>query len=701
MPEFNKIYQFDEFKLDVANKVLKKNGEVVALTPKVYDTLFVLLENAPNLVEKEELIQQIWQDLFVEENNLAFNIKRLRKVLGDDFNNPKFIETIPRRGYRFIAEVTEINELPKKNKESEPVPNKSRNFRKWQIIGTFVLVALVCSIGYAAWLWQKQFSQANAPILSNQYSLTKLSETGKVFHSAISPDGKVLAYTSKSGDKEGVWLRQMDSGANTELIPAAEITYYGLKFSPDGQTLFFTRNLPDKTLNLYKVSVYGGVPQKIIDNTQGGISFSPDGQKLVFIRYDQGVFEKNKLYIADIDGKNEKIIKESETPNVFWSFDFSPDGKTIAASYGRSNTGAKEMRLVEIDLENGQHKDISGKSFFNISSIRWLPNKSGLLLAAGEKINEPSHLWQVDYPSGKTSLLKNDSLSFDELDLTKDGKLLSGVTINPDFHLYLSTTDNPSVSRELAQARDEMFFTNDGRIVYASDAGGPEDIWIMNVDGNNKRQLTANKDLDAYPIVSADNRYIYFTSNRTGQMQVWRMNFDGTEQIQITLKDGGFPMLATADGKTLYYQKAQNFSIWRYSLENGEETQILPTKSKFYCAFSPEGDKIAFVAKNKEKGTFRIDVMNLADKSIIKSFQMGKNIPYYLSWIKDNSITYLTDDNNEKASLWQQKINQEKPLLITNTENDMMDCKFSPDGKSFAIIHGNWKHDAVLLNGLR
>src|SRR5215471_10817970 len=107
--ETKSIYEFGEFRLDPAAKTLTRSGEAVALTPKVFDTLQLLVEHAGRLLEKDELMERLWQDRFVEESNLTFNIKMLRRALHDDAQHPQFIETVPRRGYRFIADVRQAS----------------------------------------------------------------------------------------------------------------------------------------------------------------------------------------------------------------------------------------------------------------------------------------------------------------------------------------------------------------------------------------------------------------------------------------------------------------------------------------------------------------------------------------------------------------------------------------------------------------
>src|SRR5204862_3655358 len=105
--ERKRVYQFTEFSLDSGQKSLLHHGAPVALAPKAFDTLLILIENSGQLVSKEELMRQVWPNTFVEEGNLTFNIKELRKLLGDDARKPRFIETVPRRGYRFIAPIEE------------------------------------------------------------------------------------------------------------------------------------------------------------------------------------------------------------------------------------------------------------------------------------------------------------------------------------------------------------------------------------------------------------------------------------------------------------------------------------------------------------------------------------------------------------------------------------------------------------------
>src|SRR5687768_17004418 len=190
------FYEFANFRLDRSEKVLIRDGKPVPLTPKVFDTLEILVENRGKLLEKEELMQRLWQDRFVEESNLTSNIKMLRKALGDDATRPRFIETVPRRGYRFIADVTETaKENGTNNAAEEPITQlsaapslSSTRFKSFFVTLGIILVVGIVALGY--WLTRRVVGEAPAAILSAPFASQKLSTNGKVLRAAISRDGK-------------------------------------------------------------------------------------------------------------------------------------------------------------------------------------------------------------------------------------------------------------------------------------------------------------------------------------------------------------------------------------------------------------------------------------------------------------------------------------------------------------------------------
>src|SRR5262245_31464380 len=162
------LYEFGNFRLDTKEKTLYREHEPIALRPKVFETLQVFVEHPGRLLEKDELMEKIWKDQFVEETNLTFNIKVLRRILNDDAHNPRFIETVPRRGYRFIAEVKpRFDNRVARTEAVQPIatarPLASRHYL-W--IGAFVLLLIALVALIVRFTRTNRASSSSVPVLS-------------------------------------------------------------------------------------------------------------------------------------------------------------------------------------------------------------------------------------------------------------------------------------------------------------------------------------------------------------------------------------------------------------------------------------------------------------------------------------------------------------------------------------------------------
>jgi WD40 repeat protein len=270
----------------------------------------------------------------------------------------------------------------------------------------------------------------------------------------------------------------------------------------------------------------------------------------------------------------------------------------------RSAFGSDETKFAAYEL-----RELTAEKFFHIKDLEWLPNKSGLIFSASRFINDNARIWKLDYLTKTVSSVSKDSVEYSRLSLTREADKMVATTYAPDFYLYLQNPDNPAGFTRSTQARDRFIFTPDGKIVYASDAAGNEDIWIMEADGTNQRQLTTGKSLDFTPLVSPDNRRIFYTSNRTGESQIWRINADGSNPVQITRKEGGYARFITPDGNWLYYQSALSTKLWKVSTGGGEEV-LFDEDCGYYQAFSPDGNLLAFLFRDRETKSTKIKVIS-------------------------------------------------------------------------------------------
>ncbi len=703
-----KRFEFNDFVLDSEERVLLKSGEPVSITPKALNLLQVLLENRGRIVERDELLKAVWHDSFVEDGNLAFTISLLRKALDDSTQDPRFVETVPRRGYRFIAEVKEVpDDITSANgRPPDPIHadaiNKFSSRNRWIPLTAAILT--ICGIIIAGLWGRGTGSGGTLPVLSQPFASEKLSTNGRVFTAAISPDGKTVVYTDRKSGQQSIWIRQLESGNNIEIIPPSDDSYYEFVFSPDGTALYFSRRPSDAEIHsdIYRVSIFGGIPTKIASEAQGWVSISRDGTKLSFVRCYYREDEYCSLWVADADGTGERKLVSRPSPFRIGDNEISPDGRTIAFAVGQSRNAANEFSLAEVDIESGVEGALSSEKFFNIKHLTWFPDQSGLFVTASKIPNKHFRIWQVSAETGEAQPLTRDSETYSILSLNKDANAIVSTQIKEDFRLRVFEMENAAESSVLAEA-SRAAFTSDGKILISSIMSGNSEVWSLSTDGKERRQLTNDPADDIAPVVSPDNASIFFVSNRTGEAHCWRMNADGSDQTQVTHAEGGFPIFVSPDGNWLYYHHAVRSTLWRVSLKSGEE-QVILDKPKFSFEISADGTRVVSLERHGDEKM--IVVASLPDGQVLRTFRPA--IPnaqlLELKWLPSGkALAYILANNAwEQNALWMQPLDSETPRKVAELgDEEISDLAFSPNGKSVAVAQGGWKHDAVLLKGLR
>lgn len=715
-----RILGFGEFSLDTEREILWRDGKTVPLTPKALHLLLVLVENQGRVMDKKELMETVWADSFVEESNLTFTISILRKGLNGGQKEAVFIETVPKKGYRFVAEVTEISASTEGSKNGlspniiqsadkyieQPAAGKARSLLSLALISVCLLILGGVVLGF----WYFGSRRSNFLVLDAPFASEKLSTDGKVFNAVISPDGKNVVYTSGSGnDKQSMWLRQLDTGNNVEIIPPSNVVYSGLTFSPDGTFIYFNRRSPfeEESADLFRISIFGGVPVKIVSGTYGSLNISPDGGKIIFRRCSFKKEEHCALFLVDAaDGKNERKLISSSGEDRIGAAAFAPDGKSIVYGVGQSLNAANEFGLVEIDLESGAEHKFTKEKFFDIRNVKWLPDKSALLITASKIPNKNFRIWQIPTATGEAVPLTKDSESYFGLSLDNDLTSIVSTQVKSDYQLKTLQMDNLLATSQTLSAAMTVSFAPNGKIFFSSSMSGNDEIWRSNADGTERRQLTSNQADESVPIASPDNSAVFFASNRTGEVHVWRMDFDGSNQTQITNKEGGFPIFVSPDGKWVYYHHGVRRNLWRVSANGEQVEQPIFNKPNQFFAISPDGSQVAF-PENQGQDNF-IKVVSLTNEAqVIKTFRLkdGSIIKLNrLGWMPGgkNLAYIITDTESKNRFLCLQPLEKTTPKQIISMGSEgVFFFAFSPDEKTLAFVQGNWQHDAVLLKGLK
>ncbi|HMU33731.1 MAG TPA: winged helix-turn-helix domain-containing protein [Pyrinomonadaceae bacterium] len=728
------IYAFGEFRLLPAENILENGGNPVSLKPKAFSTLVYLVENHGRLVEKSELLEQVWGGSFVEEASVSKCIWEIRAALSDDTKGSRFIQTVPKHGYRFIGDVNISNgdeqssgdgldetlNLPESSAALGDLQPNASGVSDWQNSGgrlkrrsiwllTAAAAFAVALLGGGVW-FALRLGTTTAPSASAQPTFEKLSIDGKVGTAAISPDGKTVIFADDAGESGSLWLRNLELATNIQIIPPAAYTYYEIEIAPDGKQVYFVRNerKPQNSRqgDIFRMPMYGGVPVKVISEVQGNISLAADGSRLSFVRCAFRNDDYCSLWTADSDGANEKRLVSRTGKGRISGNQISPDGKKVAFASGQSNNWANEFGLSEVDIESGVEREVTKEKFFNIRAVTWLPDQQGLLVTAKRYPDNTFRIWHISAVSGKAEALTTDSEDYLKLSLSSDASLMVATKVREDFHLNLYRTDSSDPAPFVLTEASTVAFAPDGKLIYSSKMSGNDDLWTINIDGSNRRQLTNDPGLDLNGIFSPDGRSIFFTSNRTGDAQVWRMNPDGSDQTQITRDNGGYPQFVSPDQKWVYYTEPKQRSLLRVPTVGGEPETVL-AKTGLFVAFSADGSRAAFAGRS-EKGR-QIFVVSLPSGQTEGTFDLPNqnlNILHPV-WAADGKSLYYVwpDDTAEKHILWQQALSGGMPSRVADLGRDGLRestaLAISPDGKIFAAVQGNWRHDAVLIRDLR
>ena len=734
------FYDFDHFRLDATERALFCDGEMMTLTQKALDVLLVLVEQRGRIVEKDELMKRVWPDTFVEESNLAHQIYTLRKALGKASDEKEYIRTIPRRGYRFIAEVSETRDeigeadyslsveesvaadarasVNARGVEPGPRPDASSIgnslIKLRAIVTALACLLLVTAAGAAIWWIKAKPFKSHSNGSSSGMTITNLTTTGNLSCVAVSPDGRNVAYGLAEGpQRSSLWLMQLGAFTSRPIIPPAEVQYRALTFSPDGHYIYYV--LLENALSrrtLHRVSLLGGPSKKLLEGVNSPISFSPDGAQFVFERLYEDR-RKSALIVANVDGSGEKEVAAIRYPERFLNPVWSPDGKVIACTAGHDQEGLN-MYAVAAPVGDWKVTRLLKQNWRWVGQMGWLADSSGLVMVASERLTTPFQIWRLAYPSGETQKVTNDSNFYERLSVSADSSTLVAMDRRLTTNVWLIPREEPDRARQITFGaggyRGRISWLRDGRIVYDSEAGAAASISIMNSDGSHQQQLMGDQTGRAYvgwAMASPDGRYIVYSSDLTGVRRIWRMNPDGSNPVQLTNGEGESHPYCSPDGRWVVYTKLERKGIdrptlWRVSIDGGESTQ-LTDEFTAYPSVSPDGKMIACFY-SEAHSPWKLAVYPFDGGAPIKTFPVP--IPdtssMIVRWTPDGQALTYAENPIGASKIWIQPLAGGPPKLLAEFGTDrIFGFGWSPDGKHLACVRGNWAFNAVMIKDFK
>jgi len=587
---------------------------------------------------------------------------------------------------------------------ASPVPSASNLGRRslWAGLALLALTAI-------GWTFRDRLLPRPEPF--KQVEMTQVIRSGRVGTATLSPDGKYVVYSkSETGSsKEGltlrsVWVKQV-GGGEVQIVAPAAATYNGFTYSPDGNNIYVLRIEPSDSSHpiLYKLPALGGTLRRVAKQVDSPVTVSPDGRQLAFGR-DSDEKRKSVLIVANEDGTGEREVLERKDTDGFEDLAWSPQGRSIAAVVGQSDTpGAIYSKLIEIPLDGGPARSLSSERWSATFGLVWPAKGRGLVVAEQYQPGGPVEIAYVSHDNGEVRKVTNGpSDDFQDISVSSDSKTLAAVQNDFSTDTWVGHLSDPNSFRAITTGGRSAWatWTPDKRIVFADYAGG-NSIWAMQADGSGAMQLTPASESNVSCFrVSPNGRYVVFTSWKTGWPHLWRMEVDGTNLRQLTngQYDYSTPDFSPDGAWVVYTKIGAEKGIWKVPIEGGDPVRVIEGNANVPVV-SPDGKTIAYL-DSPEGHTPRVTIIAFAGGPAIKTFDIPR--ANTLRWTPDSREILFSKREGGVSNIWRQPLSGGKPIQVTRFNSDeIWSFDLSRDGSQIVLTHGRIDSDVMLIRDLR
>jgi serine/threonine protein kinase len=593
---------------------------------------------------------------------------------------------------------------------STVIAEAARQHKAWLIAGGALLLVLLAAAGYG--VYSLIGRQRRLPF--ENYTISKITNTGNSHLAAISPDGKYLVRTVEEGGKQSLWLRHVQTGSDTQVIPPADVSYGGISFSPDGSYIYF-RRAAGKSLDwfdLLRTPVLGGAAQMLAHDVDTDAAFSPDGKRMAYARSNDPEAGKYLLLVANADGRGEKVLASGPASAMPNTLAWSPDGKEIAGAVSRPGDPA---RVQVVEASTGKTRELVSLGKYNFYDMKWLSNGRGLLATYQEGDSPPPLRLQIGMvltEEGQLHRITKDTNGYATVTMSKDEKLLATVQQKTTTTLYvLPAAGFSGIPPEpaVAQDKDAYFF----EWVSNTEVYFDGTLQRVGLDGSGRTTLVSDPNRKVFrPTPCGEGRYITFVwadHEGSGRPNVWRVDADGSNPKQLTFGKGDVAQQCSRDGKWVYYMDyIQDFRVMRVSIDGGEPQVVTATYAPEQALadwgydISWDGKQVAFFAEKMTQDRHEPMVVVVeqagaagAQKRELKCDARISGVPRFTP---DGKGVVYPIRNNQVENLWLQPLDGSAGKQITNFKTDTIKIfGYSPDGKQLGVFRPHVESDVVIL----
>jgi len=676
---------------------------VVAIVERDQPPISQHVEGAPPELERivKKALRKDRNERYQIVKEMAIDLRSLRRELEMNSGLERSVTLGVSTGQEKAAETDELKQLATDLLKPHPRPP---TWLLW-VIGTLVVAGAISEIFFP----RTRQTEPKQRVPFERVEVTKLTTNGNALMSALSPDGKYVAYVTGQNGKESLWLRQVDINSNAQLIAPREGHYLGIAFSPDNNYVYFgyAESGRNDASQVFRLPVLGiGAAAMKLELQEGLPALSHNRKRLAFIRFNRQA-QTDSLIVANADGTGEQVVGTRKWPQRYgWDPlsrpEWTTDDRTLMLpsissnpSFSGDTSSNYSVTLYEKDLINGAERMIPlpDQKFDEMGRVTVLPDGSGVILLGKAHGAAFIQIWQL-FRDGTQRTVTNDLSDYRELSMRADGSALVTVqtqTLSRLWQLRPNESKPTPVGSGTSRYYD-ISIAPDDKILYASDASGIADIFEVSATGGDEKPLTSAGGRNYAPVVSPDNRYVVFHSNRTGVFQLWRINRDGSSPKQLTFEatESTWPTFSS-DGKWIVFQHSDGnnpYTLWRVSIDGGTPEKLTDGMA-IKPTVSPDGKLIAFWYNDTQQNSrWRLKVINFQGGATFNIFDVADTVQVQwdtpLHWSLDGKYLVYVDHAGGFDNLWGQPIDGGAPKQLT---------KFD-EGKIFAF---GWLKDGSLV----